>query len=221
MTDSETTEPPARPPGPGPARTPRPDWGAVGAIAGAVAAVVALVAYLMPPDAPAPPPATPVATTTDPTPPDPLPAPAPRPDPSPTPVPSPVPTPTASPEPDTPSPAPSPTPVRSPTPDPVSQPPLPAVRPGGCDVAEAALAAYRRNAGSSRGSRAAAAGQAYQDLMGAGLDAQGAVGATIRRLAAEFQELGFRLNGMVMADPDPVITDIDADSAQLGRLCGA
>ncbi|MFJ9453594.1 hypothetical protein ACIRST_00810 [Kitasatospora sp. NPDC101447] len=216
MTDDESAQPPAS--GAGPAR--RPDWGAVGAIAGAVATLIALVAYLVPPDAPQPA-AAPVVTTAAPQPPEPLPAPTPKPVPSPVPTPTPAPTPTPTPEPDPPSPEPSPSPIRTRTAAPTPEPPLPAVRPGGCDEAEAALAAYRRNAGDTRGSRADAAGQAYQDLMGAGLDAQGAVGSTIRRLAAEFSELRFRLNGMVLADPNQVITDINADSAQLGRLCGS
>ncbi|MFI8455511.1 hypothetical protein [Kitasatospora sp. NPDC085464] len=212
MTDDESAQPPAS--GAGPAR--RPDWGAVGAIAGAVATLIALVAYLVPPDAPQPA-AAPVVTTAAPQPPEPLPDPTPKPVPSPVPTPTPTPTP----EPDPPSPEPSPSPIRTRTAAPTPEPPLPAVRPGGCDEAEAALAAYRRNAGDTRGSQADAAGQAYQDLMGAGLDAQGAVGSTIRRLAAEFSELRFRLNGMVLADPNQVITDINADSAQLGRLCGS
>ncbi|MFB7678319.1 hypothetical protein ACFC26_43690, partial [Kitasatospora purpeofusca] len=103
---------------------------------------------------------------------------------------------------------------------PVPDPPLPAVRPGGCDNAEAALAAYRRNAGTTRSSQAAAAGQAHLDLMGASLDAQGIVGATITRLSAEFQELNFRLTGMIIADPNQVIADINTDTTQLTRLCG-
>ena len=84
-----------------------------------------------------------------------------------------------------------------------------------------AVAGYRRNAGGTRGSQAAAAQQTYRDLMGAGLDAQGAVGAMIRRLTAEFQELSFRLSGMVSSDPNQVIADINADFAELKRLCEA
>jgi hypothetical protein len=85
----------------------------------------------------------------------------------------------------------------------------------------AALTAYRRNAGTSRGSQAAAARQAYQDLMGTGLDAQGAVQTTISRVARKFQELSFRLSGMIMADPDPVIADINTDMRELQKLCGS
>ncbi|MCA2176814.1 hypothetical protein LDL08_11515 [Nonomuraea glycinis] len=84
-----------------------------------------------------------------------------------------------------------------------------------------ALAGYRRNAGGTRSSQAAAAQQTYRDLMGASLDAQGAVGAMIRRLTAEFQELSFRLSGMVSSDPEQVIADINADFAELKRLCEA
>ncbi len=57
--------------------------------------------------------------------------------------------------------------------------------------------------------------------MDAGLDAQGTVGSTIRRLAAEFQELNARLTGMVAADPNQVIADINADIPTLNRLCGS
>jgi hypothetical protein len=85
----------------------------------------------------------------------------------------------------------------------------------------AALTAYRRNAGTSRGSQAAAARQAYQDLMGAGLDAQGVVQTTITQLARKFQELNFRLSGMIMADPNPVIADINTDMRELHKLCGS
>ncbi|MFB9251252.1 hypothetical protein ACFFWE_23685 [Sphaerisporangium melleum] len=55
--------------------------------------------------------------------------------------------------------------------------------------------------------------------MGAGLDAQGVVRATISRLAAEFQELNFRLTGMTGGDPNEVIADINTDAAELRRLC--
>ncbi|MFJ8477586.1 hypothetical protein [Kitasatospora sp. NPDC094011] len=194
MTDGGSAGRPAR----------RPDWGAVGAIAGAVAAVVALVAYLVPPDSP-PPAAAPVVTSPTPPPSEP------GTDTHPSPVPTPVPTP----EPDRPSPA----PPRTPTPAPAWQSPLPTLRPGGCDTAEAALAAYGRNAGGTRTSQAAAASQAYQDLMGAGLEAQGAVGGMIRGLAAEFSELNARLTGMVLADPNEVVADINRDVPQLRRLC--
>ncbi|WP_326646257.1 hypothetical protein OG884_16615 [Streptosporangium sp. NBC_01755] len=60
--------------------------------------------------------------------------------------------------------------------------------------------------------------------MGAVLDAQGAVGATISRLAAEFQEMNFRLTGMTGmtgGDPNQVIADINTDLAELKRLCGS
>ncbi|WP_180903571.1 hypothetical protein [Nonomuraea indica] len=57
--------------------------------------------------------------------------------------------------------------------------------------------------------------------MGAVLDAQGVVGAKISRLAREFQELSFRLSGMVNADPEQVLADINTDAAELRRLCEA
>ncbi|MEV5323139.1 hypothetical protein AB0K67_03245 [Nonomuraea sp. NPDC052634] len=98
--------------------------------------------------------------------------------------------------------------------------PTPAsVRPDGCDQAEAALAGYRRNAGTGRSGQAAAAQQAYQELMGAGLRAEEPVAATIRRLAAEFQELNFRLTGMTGGDPNQVIADINTDMAGLYTMC--
>jgi hypothetical protein len=172
----------------------RPNWAAVSALAGAVAAVVALVAYLAP-SAPPPPPQSDAVVTTRPPPPAPSPSPessAPQ---------RPVPSPTRA--------VPSDSPLVSP------------VRPGGCDEAETALTAYRRNAGTTRSSQAAAAQQTSLDLMGAGLDAQGAVGATIRRLAAEFRELNFRLTGMTGGDPNQVIADINTDLAEFKRLCGS
>ncbi|MEU7744938.1 hypothetical protein [Nonomuraea sp. NPDC049158] len=101
-----------------------------------------------------------------------------------------------------------------------SSSPLPPVRPGGCDDAAAALAAYRRNAGTVRSSQAAAAQQTYRDLMSTVLDAEGVVGAKISRLAQEFQELNFRLTGMTGGDPNQVIADINTDTAELNRLCG-
>ncbi|GGT43613.1 hypothetical protein ACFFV7_29595 [Nonomuraea spiralis] len=102
-----------------------------------------------------------------------------------------------------------------------SPPPLPEVRSAGCDETAAALTAYRRDAGTSRSGQAAAAQQTYSDLMGAGLNAQGAVGAKIRRLAAEFQELSFRLTGMTGGDPNQVIADINTDVAELNSLCAS
>lgn len=116
---------------------------------------------------------------------------------------------------------PTPDPITTRPTTPVPAPPLSAVRPGGCDKAEAALAAYRRNAGATPSSQAAAANQAHLDLMGAVLDAEGMVGSTISRLAAEFQELSFRLTGMVSSDPNQVIADINTDIPQLTRLCGS
>ncbi|MDF2707289.1 MAG: hypothetical protein K0R62_2941 [Nonomuraea muscovyensis] len=183
------------------------DWPAVSAMAGAVAAVVALIAYLAPPTPPRQPQPdavvpTPATQSSSPDPDTTRPAP---------------PTPSPSPESSTPQP-PTPSSTRA---VPVSSAPLAAVRPGGCDEAAAALTAYRRNAGTVRSSQAAAAQQTYRDLMGAGLDAQGVVGAKISRLAAEFQELNFRLTGMTGGDPNQVIADINTDAAELNRLCGS
>ncbi|MGW4796356.1 hypothetical protein ACWEPC_28435 [Nonomuraea sp. NPDC004297] len=194
----------AQPPSVGEGAGSRLNWTAVSAMAAAIAAVVALVAYLVPPSPPSPPQAGTV-----------VPTPAPQSS-SADPVISRVsPTPSPSPEAGTPEPS---SPTRT---LPVSSPPLPAVRPGGCDEAAAALTAYRENAGTVRSSQAAAAQQTYRDLMGAVLDAQGVVGAKISRLAAEFQELSFRLTGMTGGDPNQVITDINTDAAELDRLCGS
>jgi outer membrane biosynthesis protein TonB len=204
MTENGSAQPSPQPPTPGSGAS-RLDWAAVGALAAAVAAVVALVAYLVPPDRPPQPQVDPVVTTPAPQPPSPDPV-ATRPEP---------PDPSPSPENSTPQP-PDPSPTHT---VPATVVPLPTVRPGGCDEARTALAAYRRNAGATRGSQAAAAQQAYSDLMGAVLDAQGAVGATISRLAAEFQDLSFRLSGMVGGDPNEVISDINRDSEQLTGLC--
>ncbi|MGN9787160.1 hypothetical protein ACTMTF_37450 [Nonomuraea sp. ZG12] len=44
---------------------------------------------------------------------------------------------------------------------------------------------------------------------------------TISQLARKFQELNFRLTGMILADPDPVIADINTDLKELQRLCGS
>ncbi|GGO60700.1 hypothetical protein [Nonomuraea cavernae] len=183
------------------------NWPAVSALAAVAAAVVALMAFLAPPatppqpqpDAVAPTPAT-QSSSSDPE--------------------------TTRPAPPTPSPSRESSPPQSPMPSstraaPASSEPLSAVRPGGCDAAAAALTAYRQNAGTVRSSQAAAAQQTYRDLMGAGLDAQGVVGAKISRLAAEFQELNFRLTGMTGGDPNQVIADINTDVTELNRLCGS
>jgi hypothetical protein len=195
MTGSGSAQPPTAGAGP------HLNWTAVSALAAAIAAVVALVAYLAPPTPPPQPrPDTVVGTeATRSSPPDPVGtrhAPA---------------TPNPSSEPGTSRPV-------SPAQD---FPPLSAARPGGCGAAAAALTAYRRNAGTVRSSQAAAAQQTYRDLMGAGLDAQGAVQAKISRLASEFQELNFRLTGMTGGDPNQVIVDINTDVAELTRLCGS
>ncbi|MFD0885574.1 hypothetical protein ACFQ08_13545 [Streptosporangium algeriense] len=173
------------------------------ALAGTMAALVALIAYLVPSPRPQPGPV--------------IISPAPRPPSSEsvvTPPTSPEPTPSS--EPDTPW-SPAPSPVRA---TPITSSP-PAIRPGGCDEATTALASYGRDGGATRGGQAAAAHQTYLDLMSAGLDAQGAVGATISRLAAEFRELNFRLTGMTGGDPNQVITDINTDIAEFRRLCGS
>ncbi|RAJ40142.1 hypothetical protein K353_03630 [Kitasatospora sp. SolWspMP-SS2h] len=191
------------------------DWGAVAALSGVVAALVALVAYLLPPDAPRPapsPPPVPVARSS----PERTSA---RPhSPAPTPTPGPAGSPEAEPEPEPDSaPEPDPAPGSSRTADvPV---PLPAVVPAGCREASAAVAAYRRDQGSTRGAQADAANLAYQGLMRAGTDADPPVRPTVVRLAQEFQELGFRLSGMVLADPNEVVADINADLPVLDRQC--
>ncbi|NJP89492.1 hypothetical protein HCN51_08535 [Nonomuraea sp. FMUSA5-5] len=186
----------------------RTNWTAVSALAGTLAAVIALVAYLRPPPAPAQPPPSHSADVVESTP-----AATQPPSTEPSTTPTPTPTPTA--EPGT-----AGSPAVRPTQEAVgTAAPLAAVRPGGCDDAAAALAAYRRNAGSARSTQAAAAHQAYLDLMGAVLDAQGVVGQKISRLAAEFQELYFRLSGMNGGDPNQVVADINADIADLGTLC--
>ncbi|GAA4234290.1 hypothetical protein GCM10023075_52420 [Streptosporangium album] len=166
-----------------------------------------MIAYLVPP-APPPQPSSDAVVTT----------PAPQSS-SPDPV-------TTRPAPPTPSPSPESSAPQPPVPSPTravptSSPLLSAVRPGGCDETVTALTAYRRNAGTTRSSQAAAAHQTYLDLMGAVLDAQGAVGETISRLAAKFQELNFRLTGMTGGDPNQVIADINTDFAEIKRLCGS
>ncbi|MEV4248757.1 hypothetical protein AB0J63_35745 [Streptosporangium canum] len=183
------------------------NWTAVSALAGAVATVVALVAYLMPPSPPPQSQSDGVVST-----------PAPQSS-SPDPV-------IARPAPPTPRPSPESSTPQPPMPSPTQAVPVPsellsASRPGGCDEAAAALTAYRRNAGTAHSSQAAAAHQTHLDLMGAVLDAQGVVGAKISRLAAEFQELNFRLTGMTGGDPNQVIADINTDVAELRRLCGS
>ncbi|MEV4289364.1 hypothetical protein AB0K40_28025 [Nonomuraea bangladeshensis] len=171
------------------------NWTAVSALAGSIAAVVALFAYLMPPN-----PAPPSTVVSSPSPPP------------------------SSPDRVTTQSSPSPEPSTSPPPTRTrvaqdSPPPLPEVRSAGCDEAAAALTAYRRDAGTSSSGQAAAAQQTYRDLMGAALNAEGVVGAKIRRLAAEFQELSFRLTGMTGGDPNQVIADINTDVTEFNRLC--
>ncbi|WP_049573455.1 hypothetical protein [Nonomuraea sp. SBT364] len=192
---------------------PRLNWPAVSALAALAAAVVALIAYLAPPAPPPQPQPQPEAlvptSAREPAPESALDSWSPDPDTSPPEPPAPD---TSTPEP------PMPSSTRA---APISSEALPPVRPGGCDEAATALTAYRRNAGAARSSQAAAAQQAYSDLMGAVLHAQGAVGAKISRLATEFRELNFRLTGMTGGDPNQVIADINTDVAELNRLCGA
>ncbi|MFG1944232.1 hypothetical protein [Nonomuraea sp. NPDC048826] len=179
------------------------------AMATAAAAVIALIAYLMPQSPQPAPPAQPTPTATQP-----------PPEPETTSPPPPISSPP--PESDTPESSTSEPPAQTSAPvAETSAETLPAIPPAGCDETETALATYRRDAGTTRAGQAAAAHQAYQDLMGAGLRAEGAVGATISRLAREFQELNFRLTGMTGGDPNQVIADINADSADLRRLCGS
>ncbi|WP_157530066.1 hypothetical protein [Microtetraspora niveoalba] len=221
MTEKGSAQP--RPEG-GRARFRR-DWAAaVSALAGALAAVIALVAYLSPPESRREEGAGPkVATPT---------VQSPSPDPDTSTPPPPPPSPSPDPETETdedpagdPNPSPSPEPIRhdspSPSPERVSDafPPQSSVPPGGCVEATTALNAYIQNAGTTRGGQAAAAQQTYLDLMGARLHAEGVVGMTISRLAAEFQELGFRLSGMTGGDPNQVIADIRTDVATFNRLC--
>ncbi|MDA0635870.1 hypothetical protein OUY22_20815 [Nonomuraea sp. MCN248] len=206
------------------------DWTAVSAVATAAAAVVALVAYVMPQDPRPGADPTPSVTRSSPAPEPTWPAPPPSSGPPESGAPD-----SRTPDSDAPEsrtaesrtaesrtadsrgepPVPSSTPVAE-----ASLPTLSPVRPAGCDETETALATYNRDAGTTRGGQAAAARQAYQDLMGAGLGAQGAVAGTIRRLAAEFQELNFRLTGMTGGDPQQVVADINADLAHLRSLCG-
>ncbi|MGI5271100.1 hypothetical protein ACQEUU_18235 [Nonomuraea sp. CA-218870] len=196
------------------------DWTAVSALATAAAAVVAVVAYVMPQDPRPGPEPTPSVMRSSPDSEPTWPVPPPSSGPPESDVPE-----SDAPESDAPEsrtaesrgepPVPSSTPVAE-----ASLPTLAPVRPAGCDETGTALATYNRNAGTTRGGQAAAARQAYQDLMGAGLGAQGAVASTIRRLAAEFQELNFRLTGMTGGDPQQVIADINADLAHLRSLCG-
>ncbi|MEV4377534.1 hypothetical protein [Streptosporangium sp. NPDC049644] len=190
------------------------------ALAGAAAAVVALVAYLVPPTPPPQPPSDVVVTTPAPPPPPQSDTVVTTPPPQPS-SPDPV---TTRPAPPTPRPSPESGEPQPPAPSPTRavsavSPLVSVVRPGGCDETATALTTYRRNAGTTRSGQAAAARQTYQELMGAVLDAQGAVGATISRLAAEFQELNFRLTGMTGGDPNQVIADINTDLAELKRLC--
>ncbi|MGW0485143.1 hypothetical protein [Nonomuraea sp. NPDC003214] len=171
------------------------NWPAtVSALAASVAAVVALIAYL------APPAAQPIEKETSPPSESPY---SPSPDRE-----------TSRPPSDPPPPDPETTRAA-----PVTSVVLPPVPPIGCAEATAALNAYSRNAGDTRSSQAGAAQQAYSELMGVALNAHGAVGQKVTRLAREFQELNFRLTGMVMNDPNEVLADIRTDIAELNRLC--
>ncbi|MEV4222550.1 hypothetical protein [Nonomuraea sp. NPDC049725] len=171
------------------------NWPAtVSALAASVAAVVALIAYL------APPAAQPIDKKTSPPSESPY---SPSPDREPS-------------RPPSDPPPPDPETTRA---DPVTSVVLPPVPPIGCAEATAALNAYSRNAGDTRSSHAGAAQQAYSELMGVALNAQGAVGQKVTRLAWGFRELNFRLTGMVMDDPGEVLTGIRTDIAELNRLC--
>ncbi|BFV60499.1 hypothetical protein KCMC57_up56030 [Kitasatospora sp. CMC57] len=189
------------------------NWTAVAAVAGAVATAVAVLAYVVPPSpqaAPAPV-AVPVVSASW----------SPEPPPSPSPVPTPASTPTPEPEP---SPTPSPSPTAKPSPSPVHSLPvpvltLPPVRPGGCDPAYAVLNRYGKVAGTTKGSRIAAAQEARDGMMSASLDATGGVYSIITRLTQGFQELGFILTGMVGGDYNAVSEEMNGDIETLKSLC--
>ncbi len=98
-------------------------------------------------------------------------------------------------------------------------PALPAVRPGGCDPADAVLDRYNKVVGTTKGSRIAAAQEARDGMMSASLSATGGVYSIITRLAQGFQELGFILTGMVGGDYNAVVAEMNGDIKTLKSLC--
>lgn len=185
-----------------------PNWAAVGALAGLAAAFVAFMAYAWPRT---PPPAPPVqrpdaassrsgpvvpeqpgsaAATTRP----------------------------ATPEVTTSPPRPPETPDSRP---PLSVPSLsvPSLLPAGCEEALAVIDRYQRTAGSTRLSQQAAATEAYQDMMGASLVAEGAVRTVTVALAQDFSEMRFILSGTVSGDYAAVQARTNRDAQTLREVC--
>ncbi|GAB2957651.1 hypothetical protein GCM10027280_52930 [Micromonospora polyrhachis] len=80
---------------------------------------------------------------------------------------------------------------------------------------------YYRTAGSTRLSQQAAATEAYQGMMGASLNAEGAVHTVTVALAQNFSEMRFILSGMVSGDYAAVQARTGRDAQTLRNVCDA
>lgn len=91
--------------------------------------------------------------------------------------------------------------------------------PAGCAEALAVVDRYYRTAGSTRLSQQAAATEAYQGMMGASLDAEGAVRTVTVALSQDFSEMRFILAGMVSGDYAAVQARTAGDAQTLRDVC--
>ncbi|GAB3142905.1 hypothetical protein GCM10027290_18340 [Micromonospora sonneratiae] len=91
--------------------------------------------------------------------------------------------------------------------------------PAGCAEALAVVDRYYRTAGSTRLSQQAAATEAYQGMMGASLEAEGAVHPVTVALSQDFSEMRFILAGMVSGDYAAVQARTSRDVQTLRDVC--
>lgn len=131
------------------------------------------------------------------------------------------------PQPSPPGPSHSPT-YSSLPPDPPTTPPPPApsqtvamprVMPAGCADGLAAVKTYNRTVGSTRTSQAAAANQAYGDMMGADTEATGSVYTVLVALARDFQNLSAIASGMLDQDYSEAAARTRDDVRTLDSVC--
>ncbi len=131
-----------------------------------------------------------------------------------------------------PSPGPQPNPAYSPTYTPEPGPPtrhspepsptlaIPATMPNGCTEAHTAIQTYNRTVGTTQASKAAAANQAYSDMMGADTEADSSSVYTILvALAHDFQNLYFIASGQLDQSYSEAAAHTKSDVNTLNSIC--
>jgi hypothetical protein len=89
----------------------------------------------------------------------------------------------------------------------------------GCDEALSVLDTYYRTAGTTESSQDAAAQQAYQGMMGAGLDSTGAVHTVVVKLANDFMNMSLTLEGQEDGNYGAEQATTNSDAQTLRSLC--